>query len=83
MITEKDILEALKEVKDPEIPKLSVVDLGIITDINILEDNSVIVKITPTFAGCPALKVIQEDIKNRLLELPIKDVDVEVLTIYS
>lgn len=79
MITKEQILEALHDVKDPEIPKLSVVDLGVITDIKIPSDNHVKVTMTPTFAGCPALTVMKEDIKTRLEAIPeIETVDVNV-----
>jgi ring-1,2-phenylacetyl-CoA epoxidase subunit PaaD len=75
MLTKEQILVALHDVKDPEIPKLSVVDLGVITDIEIQPDNNgkatnVLITITPTFAGCPALTVMKEDIKTKLESLP-------------
>ena len=70
MITKDEILTALHDVKDPEIPKLSVVDLGVITNVEIPSDNTVLVTMTPTFAGCPALNVMKEDIKNRLEVIP-------------
>lgn len=79
MLTKEQILKALHDVKDPEIPKLSVVDLGVITDIEIPSDNHVKVTMTPTFAGCPALTVMKEDIKTRLEAIPeIETVDVNV-----
>jgi ring-1,2-phenylacetyl-CoA epoxidase subunit PaaD len=79
MITKEQILEALHDVKDPEIPKLSVVDLGVIIDVEIPSDNHVKVTMTPTFAGCPALTVMKEDIKTRLEAIPeIETVDVNV-----
>lgn len=57
----------MKEVKDPEIPTISLVDLGIVTDIQV--DGSVAhVVLTPTFAGCPALRLMEDMVRNRLLE---------------
>jgi ring-1,2-phenylacetyl-CoA epoxidase subunit PaaD len=75
MITKEQIYDALKEVMDPEIPKLSVVDLGVITNVEIPSDDigkatNVIITMTPTFAGCPALTVMKEDIKAKLESLP-------------
>ncbi|MCB0725354.1 MAG: phenylacetate-CoA oxygenase subunit PaaJ [Ignavibacteriae bacterium] len=75
MLTKEKILTALHDVKDPEIPKLSVVDLGVITGVEILSDNTVgvtnvRVQMTPTFAGCPALNVMKDDIKTRLEAMP-------------
>src|SRR5690606_13051827 len=79
MLTKKQILEALHDVKDPEIPKLSVVDLGVITNVDIPTGNYVKVTMTPTFAGCPALTVMKEDIKTRLESIPeIETVEVNV-----
>lgn len=60
-ITREQIFAVLAGVRDPEIPVLSVVDLGIVRDVEILGD-SVTVKITPTYSGCPALKVIEDNI---------------------
>ena len=51
----------LDEVKDPEVPVLSVVELGIVRDVKVAEQGVTVV-ITPTYSGCPAMKVIEEDI---------------------
>ena len=61
MVTEKYIWEQLEQISDPEIPVLSIVDLGIVRTVSI-SDDSCIVTITPTYSGCPAMNVIQEDI---------------------
>ena len=76
-ITEQDILKALDDVKDPEIPTISVVDLGIITDVKISESDFVSVTMTPTFAGCPALKILESMVKERLIQLGIENVEVK------
>jgi ring-1,2-phenylacetyl-CoA epoxidase subunit PaaD len=76
MLTKEKILEALQEVKDPEIPTISVVDLGIVTDVIISENNAVSVTLTPTFAGCPALKILEDLVKEKILELNPESVDV-------
>ena len=60
LITEEYIRTELKQVKDPEIPTISIVDLGIVTGIDISEDNDVHVTLTPTFAGCPALRLMED-----------------------
>jgi ring-1,2-phenylacetyl-CoA epoxidase subunit PaaD len=78
LITEKEIYEKLEEVMDPEIPKLSVVDLGIITGVKLDEGNNVFIKMTPTFAGCPAVEMMKDDIKEKVSELDVKDVNVEL-----
>lgn len=65
-ITKDEILKALQDVKDPEIPTISVVDLGIITDVQIDENNFVKLTMTPTFSGCPALKIMENMVKERI-----------------
>jgi len=57
------VWHALETVTDPEIPVLSVVDMGIIADIRIF-DLGVTIDMTPTFAGCPAVDVIRSDIRS-------------------
>lgn len=51
----------LEEVKDPEIPVLSLIDLGVITAVSV-ENTKVHIEMTPTFVGCPALDVMKEEI---------------------
>ena len=56
----------LETVPDPEVPVLSVVELGIVRDVEVDGDGHVTVSITPTYSGCPALQVIEHDIKDAL-----------------
>lgn len=72
----EEIIELLEEVKDPEIPVLSVIDLGILRDVAILPDGSVHVVITPTYSGCPAMDTIEKDIRDTLTRAGVR-VDVE------
>lgn len=55
-------LEVLDEVKDPEVPVLSVAELGVLRDARVAEDGAVEVVITPTYSGCPAMHTIEADI---------------------
>ena len=75
MITENDIWEILKEVEDPEIPILSVVDMGVVRAVEI-ENNHITVTITPTYSGCPAMKTIETDIREILAEKKVGSYDV-------
>lgn len=75
-ITTEAIWQALDTVMDPEIPVVSVVDMGIVREIEAGPDG-VIVTMTPTFAGCPALDVMRRDIKTRVQELGVGQVTVE------
>jgi len=61
----KKIWELLEEVKDPEVPVLSVVDLGVVREV-LMNGEQVEVVITPTYTGCPAMNVIEMDIKVML-----------------
>lgn len=65
MWTKTKIIEILESVCDPEIPVLSITDLGIIRDI-IIQDKNVEVIITPTYSGCPAMDMIAVNIKAGL-----------------
>ena len=60
------IWEWLDEVPDPEIPVISVVDLGIVRDVA-WEDDTLIVSVTPTYSGCPATSIINFDIETALI----------------
>lgn len=60
-----ELFRILATVMDPEVPVLSVVDLGIIRDVEVTDDE-VIVAVTPTYSGCPAMRTIEEDIVRAL-----------------
>lgn len=76
-VTKEDILDWLHEVKDPEIPVLSLVDLGVITGV-VIDDNSVEVTMTPTFVGCPAIDYMKQDVVDVLNKQGIENVTVNV-----
>jgi ring-1,2-phenylacetyl-CoA epoxidase subunit PaaD len=77
MLTEDQILTALHSVKDPEIPAVSIVEMGLIADVQTAPD-SVRVRITPTFAGCPAVEIMRAESEKKLRELGIKNVSVQI-----
>ncbi len=62
MLTRDDIFAVLDTVKDPEVPVLSVIELGVVRDVELDEAQGVTVVVTPTYSGCPAMQVIEEDI---------------------
>ncbi len=70
--TKESIFEVLDEVLDPEVPVLSVVDLGIVRDAR-LADGTWQVVITPTYSGCPATQVIEKSIKEKLSNSGLKE----------
>ena len=67
VLTTEEVWKILDEVKDPEIPVVSVVEMGLIRTVGV-EDQDVIVTMTPTFSGCPALKVMEKEVEKRLLD---------------
>ena len=73
--TTDELYAILDEVKDPEVPVLSVVELGIIRGVE-STDRGVVVTVTPTYSGCPAMRVIEEDITNALRSHGVGDVEV-------
>jgi ring-1,2-phenylacetyl-CoA epoxidase subunit PaaD len=77
MVTAGAVWEALAEVADPEIPVISVVDLGVVRDVRV-EGDRVRVEFTPTFLGCPALEVMRDQMASRIEELGAEP-DVEVV----
>jgi ring-1,2-phenylacetyl-CoA epoxidase subunit PaaD len=70
------VLAALGDVPDPEIPAVSIVELGMVGDIEV-GDRGIRVELLPTFVGCPALEVIRDSVQRRLGELGVA-VEVEV-----
>lgn len=70
------IWELLKEVHDPEIPVLNIVEMGIARDVEI-KNGQTIVKITPTYSGCPAMHAIEMEIRSKLTKKRIEDFEVK------
>lgn len=68
LTVDEKIWSALNEVQDPEIPVLSLVDLGMISKIDASDESSVKVYMTPTFTGCPAINIMKTMIVLKLLE---------------
>lgn len=78
MVTAEKIWEYLEEVFDPEVPVLTVNDLGVVRNVE-KDDNGWIVTITPTYSGCPAMKRIEDDIIEKLHEKGIQSVKVDLV----
>ena len=72
LVDKKTIYAYLEEIKDPEVPVLSIIDLGIVRDIVMHEDDEVEVKITPTYNGCPAMDMIAMNVRIMLSTLGFK-----------
>ena len=70
------IWDWLAEVPDPEIPVISLTDLGIIRAVD-WQDDTLVVTVTPTYSGCPATAVINLDIENHLREKGVEQIRLE------
>jgi ring-1,2-phenylacetyl-CoA epoxidase subunit PaaD len=68
VVTSDEVWEALAEIPDPEIPVISIVDLGVVKNIEVVDGN-VSVDFTPTFMGCPALDTMRVAMEARIAEL--------------
>ena len=78
-IKKEEVWATLENVKDPEIPVISVVDMGMITGINITDNlNIAHISMTPTFVGCPAIDIIKKSIREEVLKLGFDEVEVTV-----
>tara|TARA_R110002049_G_scaffold1130_13_gene8328 strand:- start:1811 stop:2314 length:504 start_codon:yes stop_codon:yes gene_type:complete len=74
---QENLIPVLQTVSDPEIPVLTVLDLGVIREA--VEKNGVVsIKLTPTYSGCPAMDVIGDDLKKAFSEIG-KKVEIELV----
>jgi ring-1,2-phenylacetyl-CoA epoxidase subunit PaaD len=80
MASKEELLEILTEVKDPELPFIDIVELGVVRDVEMADDH-VTVSITPTYSGCPAMQVIEKDVVTALHDRGFRNV--EVRTVFS
>ena len=82
---EEQLWHILKEVKDPEVPVLSILDLGIVRSVEVTapqpggagEEPIIKLVITPTYSGCPAMDVISMDIRLKLIEKGYRNITIE------
>lgn len=65
-----------EQVPDPELPMLTLADLGILRGVETAADGTVTVTVTPTYSGCPAMREITQDLRHRLAEHGFADVEV-------
>jgi ring-1,2-phenylacetyl-CoA epoxidase subunit PaaD len=71
--------EAAAGVLDPEVPVLTIEDLGVLRAVDVTEDGAVRVRITPTYSGCPAMDTIRADVERALAEAGFERVQVELV----
>lgn len=71
--------EVAESVTDPELPVLTLADLGVLRDVELTSDDAVVVSITPTYSGCPAMHEMRTDLDRRLREEGFADVEVRTV----
>ncbi len=74
--SKENILKILETVSDPEIPVLSILDLGIVRNVDLEHE---VITITPTYSGCPAMQVIEDDILKALESSGIANYKIETV----
>jgi len=79
-LSREAVLRILEDVKDPEVPVVGVVELGIVRDVAV-DGGRVTVTVTPTYSGCPAMREIESDIRETLAAHGIPDVAIR--TVYA
>ena len=77
--TDADVLDLAATVNDPEIPVLSIRDLGILRDGRLEADGTVRLTITPTYSGCPAMDAIRDDLRKVFREAGHEKVEVDLV----
>jgi ring-1,2-phenylacetyl-CoA epoxidase subunit PaaD len=78
MINKEEIFSLLSQIPDPEIPVINIKELGVLRKVEVKGDE-VIIDITPTYSGCPAMKMIEDDIVAKLKEAGITKVKVNMV----
>jgi ring-1,2-phenylacetyl-CoA epoxidase subunit PaaD len=76
-ISESEVRGALNEIEDPEMPVISIVELGIVRAIQ-LDGGRAEVTIAPTFSGCPAISAITQSVRDKLLEIGFSDIRIKL-----
>ncbi len=77
MVSLEDIKKVISEIPDPEIPVISIKELGVLRNI-FYEEDSLKVVITPTYSGCPAMDRFQKDIIEKLEQLKVKNYEIKM-----
>ncbi len=81
MQTKENIYSLLSEIPDPEIPVISIVELGVIRDVRFSDDKNIEITLTPTYSGCPAMKQMEDDVKKKLTDNGFENVKIN--TVYN
>lgn len=74
---EEKIYKLLSEIPDPEIPVINIMELGVVREVFVLDNQQVVINITPTYSGCPAMKQMEDDVKEKLKSNGFSSVEVK------
>ncbi len=77
--TVDDARRAASDVLDPEVPVLTIADLGVLRDVEVLDDGTAVVTVTPTYSGCPAMDVIRHDVEQAVRRAGFAQVEVRTV----
>lgn len=80
MYSKQNIFDFLHEIPDPEIPVISIVELGVIREV-FTNEKSIEVIITPTYSGCPAMKQMEDDVRKKLVEKGFEEI--KITTVFN
>lgn len=80
-LSSDEVWDIIKDIPDPEIPVITIEELGVLRKVDILDGNEVVVTITPTYSGCPAMKVFEDDILQELKKNGIEKASIK--TVYN
>lgn len=72
------IWDILSEIKDPEIPVVSLVEMGIVRAVA-LQGEKITISLTPTFSGCPAMQMMQDEVSRRLQEAGVPEIEIKII----
>lgn len=76
--SKQQIWDFLSEIPDPEIPVITIVDLGVLREVEVFS-NKIVITITPTYSGCPAMKLFEDEIIKKLHTEGIKNVELKMV----
>ena len=76
--SKEEIWEFLSKIPDPEIPVITITELGVVRDINI-DSKKTVITITPTYTGCPAMKLFEDEIVKTLHEKGIENIEIKMV----
>ncbi len=74
-----DVRKVAETVTDPELPMLTLADLGVLRDVWVTSAGTVVVSITPTYSGCPAMDAMRDDLERALRAAGYQDVEVRMV----